>query len=120
MDPLAPALLAVLTQIGEGSLGAAGAQLWQSLRALVKRRDQDGGAELPQLSEGVPATPDLQSLAEALAIAAEDDSSLAGELAEWLSRARSVTVQGNVSNSVGGSVSGTVIQIGNVKSERSD
>jgi hypothetical protein len=118
VEGLDAALVASLIQIKDGVLGAAGTELWQSLQRLVKRRQVSGGTL--DLGDDVQGIGDATALAGTLAGAADADPALAEDLAEWISRTRSVSVsvRGNVDNHVSGDVSGTVIQIGNIEGER--
>jgi hypothetical protein len=117
VEGLEPALIAMLVQIQSGTLGAAGSDLWQSLRSIANRHRK--AASLPSVDSNALEA-DAPAVAEALARAADIDPSLAEDLADWLSKARaSVSQRGEINNNVSGPVSGTVIQIGNIRRDRS-
>ncbi|MFF4750509.1 hypothetical protein ACJ6WF_31070 [Streptomyces sp. MMS24-I2-30] len=112
--PIAPELLMALAS---GTAGAAGEQIWTSLRNLVRRRpDQapyDEG-ELTALAEAPDSTERATELAEALALRARQDPAFAEALAVWRREAEALegtrTGAGDVRNVVSGGTQSTVIQ----------
>src|SRR5665811_461013 len=116
MEPPDPALTAILNQIANGTLGAAGARLWHELTALFGRgRLDEEGTDLPADPPQPEAVPQV---ADALTAIANTDPRLSEALVGWLAKAKGATIQGDVDNTVGGDVSGTVIQLGHIARER--
>ncbi|MEI5519020.1 hypothetical protein WB401_27435 [Streptomyces brasiliscabiei] len=116
MDPLAPELLMALAG---GTAGAAGQQLWASLRDLVSRRPQGqeprGEGEWNALARTADDTARARQLAEALTLRADRDAAFAAALDAWRARAETLTAlsatgPGEVRNEVGGTVHGPLIQ----------
>ncbi|KAB7843722.1 hypothetical protein [Streptomyces mobaraensis] len=119
MDQIAPELLMALAG---GTAGAAGDQMWQSLRNLVARWRAGGEPEetgepgaLTALDEAPDDAERAAELAVALARRARQDPAFAQALAEWRRRAEALegttrTGSGNVHNSVSGGTQNTVIQ----------
>ncbi|MFE3826409.1 hypothetical protein [Streptomyces sp. NPDC059092] len=115
MDPIAPELLMALAG---GTAGAAGEQVWASLRNLVGRRPSDGEpydeGGLTALAEAPGSAERATALAEGLTLRARQDPAFAEALAAWRREAEASegtrTGAGNVSNVVSGGTQGTVIQ----------
>ncbi|MEU6057240.1 hypothetical protein [Streptomyces sp. NPDC047097] len=116
MDPIAPALLMALAG---GTAGAAGQQIWASLRGLVARRPEGrearGEDELNALAQTADDTERARQLADVLALRAAQDPAFATALGEWRRRAEplaapSHTGTGDVRNEVSGTVHGPLIQ----------
>lgn len=116
MDQIAPELLMALAG---GTAGAAGQQIWTSLRDLVRRRPQDedpvGEGELTALDEATDDERRARELAEALALRAHQDLAFAQALAAWRREAEALeltpTGSGDVHNEIsGGTVHGNVVQ----------
>ncbi|MFJ8106588.1 hypothetical protein [Streptomyces sp. NPDC096132] len=123
MDPIAPELLMALAG---GTAGAAGEQIWASLRNLVGRRSSDGEpyeGELTALAEAADSSERAAELAEALALRARQDPAFAEALAAWRREAealeRTSTGAGDVNNSVSGGTHGTVFQARDVHAQGS-
>lgn len=121
MDPIAPTLLLALAG---GTAGAAGQQLWATLRDLVGRRPADGDPvdgdpvgvdELAALDERPDDARRAQALAEVIALRAQQDPAFAQALQSWRGEAETLpgvrTGEGDVHNEVsGGMVQGPVVQ----------
>ncbi|MGW0755913.1 hypothetical protein ACWD1Y_05370 [Streptomyces sp. NPDC002814] len=116
MDPIAPALLMALAG---GTAGAAGQQIWVSLRELVRGRPQSEGpigeGELTALAEASDDESRARELAEALVLRAREDPAFAQALESWRRKAealdRTPTGSGDVHNEIsGGTVHGNVVQ----------
>ncbi|MFB7500531.1 hypothetical protein ACFC09_38630 [Streptomyces sp. NPDC056161] len=113
--PIAPELLMALAS---GTAGAAGEQIWTSLRNLVRRRLSDQApydeGELTALAEAPDSTERATELAEALALRARQDPAFAEALAVWRREAEALegtrTGAGDVRNVVSGGTQSTVIQ----------
>ena len=115
MVPIAPELLMALAS---GTAGAAGEQIWTSLRNLVRRRPSDGEpydeGELTALAAAPDSSERAAELAEALALRARQDPAFAEALAAWRREAEALegtrTGAGDVRNVVSGGTQNTVIQ----------
>lgn len=116
MDPIAPTLLLALAG---GTAGAAGQQLWASLRDLVGRRrvggDPVGVDELAAFDERPDDARRAQALAGVIALRAQQDPAFAQALQSWRGEAQTLpgvrTGEGDVHNEVsGGTVQGAVVQ----------
>lgn len=115
MDPIAPELLMALAG---GTAGAAGQQIWASLRDLVTRRSSGGQAcgegELAALAQTADSDERARELAEALALRARQDPAFATALHAWRMRAEepapASTGSGDVHNEAGGTVHGNLVQ----------
>lgn len=117
MDPIAPELLMALA---EGTAGAAGRQLWTSLREMVGRsvarqgtEDDEGELEafLGVRGDSAEREPRARELAAALALRAQQDQDFAHALTIWRRNAERATGSGDVSNVIsGGTVHRNVIQ----------
>ncbi|WEO94264.1 hypothetical protein A6P39_009680 [Streptomyces sp. FXJ1.172] len=115
MDQIAPELLMALAS---GTAGAAGEQIWTSLRDLVTRRRPGGepGAqsELTALAEAPGDAQRAAELAGVLAHRARQDPAFAEALAAWRQAAEALegarTGSGEVRNVVSGGTQNTVIQ----------
>ncbi|MER5358918.1 hypothetical protein [Streptomyces sp. NPDC002785] len=119
MDPIAPELLMALAG---GTAGAAGEQIWTSLRNLIRRRPSDGEpyeeSELTALAEAAASAGRATELAEALALRARQDPAFAEALAAWRREAEALegmrSGAGDVRNVISGGTQGTVVQTGDV------
>ncbi|QFR01164.1 hypothetical protein F9278_38870 [Streptomyces phaeolivaceus] len=116
MDPIAPELLMALAG---GTAGAAGQQIWASLRELVSRRprgeEAHGEGELNALARTADDTARARELADVLTLRAARDAAFATALDAWRGRAEALaappaTGTGDVRNEVGGTVHGPLIQ----------
>ncbi|MEV0636483.1 hypothetical protein AB0I77_16250 [Streptomyces sp. NPDC050619] len=115
MDPIAPELLMALAS---GTAGAAGQQVWTSLRDLVRRRPSDAEpyaeGELTALAQEADSAQRATELAEALALRARQDPAFAEALAAWRREAEALegtrTGAGDVRNVISGGTQNTVIQ----------
>ncbi|WP_052869421.1 hypothetical protein [Streptomyces niger] len=115
MEPIAPALLMALAG---GTAGAAGQQLWYSLRDLIRRRptgsEPHGEDELTALDETSEDTQRAQELSQTLALRAQQDPAFAQALQAWRRQAEALpairTGSGDVHNQIPGTVYGTVVQ----------
>ncbi|WP_031223615.1 hypothetical protein [Streptomyces roseochromogenus] len=115
MDQIAPELLMALAG---GTAGAAGEQIWTSLRDLVRRRHSGGEpgdeGELTALAEAPGNEQRATELAEALARHARQDPAFAQALAAWRREAEALedtrTGAGDVRNVVSGGTQTTVVQ----------
>ncbi|MEU5535664.1 hypothetical protein [Streptomyces sp. NPDC020362] len=115
MEPIAPELLMALAS---GTAGAAGQQIWTSLRGLVRRRTDTGPSgegELTALAAAVGSAERAaraERLAQVLAERARQDPAFADALRAWrqdaLDSAR--TGSGDVHSEVSGGRQQTVIQ----------
>jgi len=110
MDPQAPVAIATaVSGVIAGATGAAGRDAWIGFSKWVRVRfehDEEVQHALGELQEGVDGS--LESLASALAHATDQDPGARNELAEIL-EIPSFNPDG-VSNSVTGTVNGTLIQ----------
>ena len=126
MVPIAPELLMALAG---GTAGAAGEQIWTSLRNLVGRRssggepdgqpqgephgEPQGERELTALVQVADSTERARELAEALALRARQDPAFAEALAAWRREADALegtrSGAGDVHNTVSGCTQDTVI-----------
>ncbi|WP_328431887.1 hypothetical protein OHB10_21895 [Streptomyces sp. NBC_01597] len=114
MEPIAPELLMALAG---GTAGAAGQQIWTSLRDLVRRRpaagEPHGESELAALAEAADSAERARLLAAALVLRAEHDTAFAQALAEWRRKAEPLvgpwTGAGDVHNEISGGTQETVI-----------
>jgi hypothetical protein len=117
MDPLEPLLVAALSKIAEGSLGAAGTQLWEELKRLARRR---GAPDREAVALDQPALAiDAPSVAAALTRRTMDDPELRLELENWQAEVQR-QIDGDVSNTVTGDVHGTIVQARDIGSLRID
>lgn len=116
MDPIAPELLMALAG---GTAGAAGQQIWASLRDLVTRRrsgaEPSGEGELTALAQQADSGERARELSEALALRARQDPAFAEALEAWRREAETLeptrTGPGDVHNEIsGGTVHGNVVQ----------
>jgi hypothetical protein len=115
VDTIAPELLMALAS---GTLGAAGEQIWTSLRNLVGRRPAAGephdGGELTALAEEAGNAERAAELARALALRARQDPAFADALAAWRREAEGLegtrSGSGDVTNTVSGGSQKTVFQ----------
>ncbi|WP_405536067.1 hypothetical protein OG787_21375 [Streptomyces sp. NBC_00075] len=116
MSPIAPELLMALAG---GTAGAAGQQIWASLRDLVRRRPTDGEprgeGELTSLADAADSPTRARELADVLALRARQDPDFARALDTWRREAEALegasTGAGDVRNEVsGGTIQGPVVQ----------
>ncbi|MFG2500956.1 hypothetical protein ACGFSB_22430 [Streptomyces sp. NPDC048441] len=115
MEPIAPELLMALAG---GTAGAAGQQIWTTLRGLVLRRtdaEPSGEGELRALAAAVGSeerAARAERLVQVLAERARQDPVFADALREWRQNAIDVvrTGSGDVHNEISGGRQGTVIQ----------
>ncbi|WP_369171131.1 hypothetical protein AB5J49_26070 [Streptomyces sp. R28] len=116
MDQIAPELLMALAG---GTAGAAGQQIWASLRDLVRRRPSgqspEGEAELTALGTAADDAERARELAQVLAQRAGQDPAFAQALATWRRQAEAWdearTGAGDVRNEIsGGTFQGPVVQ----------
>ncbi|MFH8473761.1 hypothetical protein [Streptomyces sp. NPDC018000] len=115
MDLIAPELLMALAG---GTAGAAGEQIWTSLRSLLGRRPSDGEpygeGELTALAEAADSAERAAELAEVLALRARQDPAFAEALAAWRRQAEALegmrTGAGDVHNAISGGTQGNVVQ----------
>ena len=118
---IAPELLMALAS---GTLGAAGQQIWESLRRLVGRRPAgeapSAEAELTALDESADDTERARELANVLALRAAQDPAFAQALDIWRGEAETArdraaarpTGSGDTHNEItGGDFKGPVIQV---------
>ncbi|KUN77925.1 hypothetical protein AQJ66_32445 [Streptomyces bungoensis] len=109
MDPMAPELL---TALASGTAGAAGQQLWASLRALVHRPspvEPTGTLELDALAaaaDTAEGTARAADLTRALAERARQDPAFADALGTWQRTPAFATVRTTGSSDVHNTVSG--------------
>jgi hypothetical protein len=116
MDPItAPIIAAAVAKVFNGAAGEAGKQTWTALAGLVRSafggRDRSRPVLAVEELERHPGDPALvESLAGALADAADLDPDFAGDLRRWLADADRTS--GDVANIVAGSaqVYGNVVQ----------
>jgi hypothetical protein len=116
VDLIAPELLMALAG---GTAGAAGEQIWMSLRNLVRRRPADGEpqgeGELVALADAADDAERAAELARTLSLRAQQDPAFAEALAAWRREAEALegtrTGTGNVGNTVSGGRQDTVIQM---------
>lgn len=111
MDPIAPELLMALAG---GTAGAAGQQIWASLRDLVRRRpsagEPRGEGELTSLADAADSPTRARELADVLALRARQDPAFAQALDTWRREAEALdgtaigtqTGAGDVRNEVSG------------------
>lgn len=121
MNGLESALIGVVAQIADGSLGEVGARLWGSLAALIRSaRGKERGGELVAAEDSLPAEDSVREIAELLAGHARNDERFKQEVIAWLAQAREAGVRVDVSNTVSGDVTGNVFQAGEIGSIRID
>jgi hypothetical protein len=108
MDALAPLLITALSRIADGSLGEAGAKLWDSLLAKLDRTKHPGY----QVSDRVvPAELDGASAADAAALLSDwaaRDVLVEQSLRAWLDQVR--TISDELTNTVIGDNHGKIVQ----------
>ncbi|WP_328872821.1 hypothetical protein OHT76_23445 [Streptomyces sp. NBC_00287] len=113
---IAPELLMALAS---GTAGAAGQQIWEKLRSLVRRRPDpeapSGEGELVALGEAADDSERAHELANVLALRAAQDPAFAQALESWRQEAeawdRAPTGSGDVHNEItGGDFKGPVFQ----------
>ncbi|WP_190198209.1 hypothetical protein [Streptomyces djakartensis] len=116
MDQIAPELLMALAS---GTVGAAGQQIWTSLRGLVARtpsgEEPSAENELSALDEAADDEERARELAEVLVRRAEQDPAFAQALETWRRRAEvwddARTGAGDAHNEIsGGTFHGPVVQ----------
>ncbi|MYS91900.1 MULTISPECIES: hypothetical protein [Streptomyces] len=110
MEPITAGLLVALAS---GTAGAAGEQIWASLRDLVTRRGRRAGEEEPALPAEPPRTEERAGqLAALLNARARQDPDFAAALEVWRRRAdaEAGSRSGDVHNEISGGTQGTVIQ----------
>ncbi|MFF1725006.1 hypothetical protein [Streptomyces sviceus] len=116
MNQIAPELLMALAG---GTAGAAGQQIWASLRSLVRRRPSGQGAsgedELTALDTAADDADRARELAQVLEERARQDPAFAQALEAWRREAEAWgdarTGAGNVHNTIsGGTFQGPVVQ----------
>ncbi|MEU6770570.1 hypothetical protein [Streptomyces sp. NPDC046759] len=115
MDVIAPELLMALAS---GTAGAAGEQIWTSLRDLVRRRqpgrEPSDQRELTALAEAPDSAERAAELAGVLARRARQDPAFAQALAVWRREAEALettrTGTGDVHNTISGGTQSTVVQ----------
>lgn len=114
MDQIAPELLMALAG---GTAGAAGQQIWTSLRDLVRRRPQNedpvGDGELAALAQASDDEWRARQLSEVLALRARQDPAFAQALAAWRQEAEALAPTGVGSGDVHNEISGGTVH-GNV------
>ncbi|MEV5351875.1 hypothetical protein ACIPM2_23460 [Streptomyces sp. NPDC086081] len=110
MEPITAGLLLALAS---GTAGAAGEQMWASLRELVVRRGSRSGEEEPAVPADPPRSEERAGqLAELLNERARQDPDFADALEIWRRRAGAQVASrsGDVTNTITGGSQGTVIQ----------
>ena len=112
-------MFVALSRIAEGSLGAAGSQLWEELKGLVSRRNKSAGRDLEATVPDETAGANVELLARALAQNAANDPELRSSLEDWMGRVQQ-QIDGDVSNSITGAVHGNVVQARDIGSLRID
>ncbi|MEV0172713.1 hypothetical protein AB0I00_16545 [Streptomyces sp. NPDC050803] len=109
---IAPELLMALAS---GTVGAAGQQIWESLRSLV-RRGEGGEGELTALDGAADDAERARELAGVLALRASQDPAFAQALEAWRRDAEAAwsearTGAGDTHNEIsGGTFNGPVVQ----------
>lgn len=116
MDPISVA--AVLSGILGGATGEAGARAVTSLGRLLKRvvtrGELDPPPEIERMIEA-PLPTDAPVLADYLAAASRQDPEIAGQVGQWIGEAQTAIATGPITNSVSGTVIGSVTQTGVIK-----
>ncbi|MER7516528.1 hypothetical protein [Streptomyces sp. NPDC126499] len=110
MEPITAGLLVALAS---GTAGAAGQQIWASLRDLVTRRGTRPGEDEPAMTAEPPRTEERAAqLAALLNERARQDPDFATALETWRRRANAEVAarSGDVTNQITGGTQGTVIQ----------
>ncbi|PTH87553.1 hypothetical protein C9J60_11480 [Streptomyces sp. A244] len=110
MEPITAGLLVALAS---GTAGAAGEQIWASLRELVTRRGSRAGEEEPAVPAEPPRTEERAGrLAALLNDRAGQDPDFAAALEIWRRRADAEvsSPSGDVHNEISGGTQTTVIQ----------
>ncbi|WP_189313430.1 hypothetical protein [Streptomyces brasiliensis] len=115
MDVIAPELLMALAS---GTAGAAGEQIWTSLRDLVRRRqpgrEPSDQRELTALAEAPGSAERAAELAQVLARRARQDPAFAQALAVWRREAEALETTrvgaGDAHNTISGGTQSTVVQ----------
>ncbi|GGX34602.1 hypothetical protein [Streptomyces lomondensis] len=110
MEPITAGLLVALAS---GTAGAAGEQIWASLRDLVTRGRSRSGEDEPAVPAEPPRTQDRAGqLAALLNERAGQDPDFAAALEIWRRRADAEVAarSGDVHNEISGGTQGTVIQ----------
>jgi hypothetical protein len=108
----------VLSALLQGAGGQAGQQAWTALAALTRRLLGRQAAETTAVEAAPAGAEDPAApgrLAGLLAGRAAADPGFAAELGQWLAGTQALLGSGHTTvNQVGGTVSGTVIQAGDV------
>lgn len=110
MEPITTGLLVALAS---GTAGAAGEQIWASLRDLVRRRASAPGEATPVVPAEPPRTEErARQLAALLNERARQDDGFAAALEIWRRQADAeiTSRSGDVHNTISGGSQGTVIQ----------
>jgi hypothetical protein len=108
-----PITAGLLVALASGTAGAAGEQIWASLRDLVTRRGARSGEEEPAVPAEPPRTEERAGqLAALLNERARQDPDFAAALEMWRRRADTEVASrsGDVRNEITGGTQGTVIQ----------
>ncbi|MFF5844018.1 hypothetical protein ACIP4T_26935 [Streptomyces massasporeus] len=107
MEHIAPELLMALAG---GTAGAAGQQIWASLRGLVRRRPEgaevSGEAELAALDEASDDGDRARKLAEVLMLRAQQDPAFARALDAWRREAEALDAKRTGAGDVHSEISG--------------
>lgn len=124
MDPMSVAALStVLSGVLGGATGEAGARavtsLGRLLRRLAKRDEVDPPAEIERMISA-PQPTDVPAIAEYLSAVAHRDPELASQVGMWIGEAQTAIATGPVTNSVSGTVIGSVTQAGVIHTGRPD
>lgn len=112
MTGIEPMITNILSGVAGGSMGEAGAHLWDELTALVRRGlgRRFTSDHLPAGTSGLDID-GIGTLAALLAREAEDNQGFGRELRLWLDAAvKVVDVHSDVSNTIVGNPSGPVVQ----------
>lgn len=116
MDALDVALGGVLSQIANGSLGEAGARLWDSLSNVVRRTLRSGDVEMSAVLDGPLDESEISEVTSLLVRLSSEDPNIRRGLLAWIEEAGRVERGEVVQNTVYGSVSGKIVQARDVGS----
>jgi hypothetical protein len=119
MTGIEPVITSVLSGVAGGSMGEAGAHLWDEFTALVQRGlgRKFASAQLPEDPAEFDAD-GIGSLAALLAREAEGNQEFGQELSLWLDAAVKIDAHSDVSNTILGNPSGPVVQARDIENVR--
>jgi hypothetical protein len=119
MTGIEPLITSVLSGVAGGSMGEAGAHLWDEFTTLVRRGlgRSFASAELPEDPSELGAD-GIGALAALLAREAEGNQEFGQELRLWLDASVKIDTHADVSNTIVGNPSGPVVQARDIQNVR--